>query len=179
MKKIDFANLFDNFEIKFDAKSVFVETENNHWHYHNETIITPEEEHLVSMPVVAEWEEGRLLSFPDFTMKVSLTSINDPDRVVLATLPFSSKVFEKGTYETREEAEQAYYSWEWGLQLWQFVYNTVKKTPAAAECAFLYRKYNNICHACYGEGTDPNVLPEASSLCYICNGSGYFEHVKK
>jgi hypothetical protein len=178
-KRIDFANLFENFEIKFDPKSILVDTKDNRWHYNNETITTSEKEPLGSMAVVAEWQEGRLLSFPDFTMRVSLTSISDPDRVVIATLPFSSAVYEKGTYETNAEAEYAYYAWEWGLQLWQFVYNTVKKTPAAAECAFLYRKYNNVCHACYGEGIDPNVTPESTTLCYICNGSGYFEHVKK
>jgi hypothetical protein len=176
--KYTLEELFENFELKLDAKSVFVENETGHWHYKNETILTPGEPHLVTMPVVAEWEEGRLLSFPDFTMRMSLANPNDPDRIVVATIPFSSKVFEKGTYETKAESDHAYMAWEWGLQLWQFVYNTVKKTPPAAECAYLYRKYNNICHACYGEGTDPNAPPETPTVCYICNGSGYFEHVR-
>jgi hypothetical protein len=172
--KIPLIDLFNDYEIRLDVKSVFVEPETGHYHYKNETIETPEEAHLVSMPVVAEWREGNVFSFPDFTMRCAFTNPNDPERVVYQVVPFSSIPYDRelghGAFE--------YVAYNLGLQLFGFVYNTVKQTPTAAECAYLYRKYNNICHACYGDGVDPNSEPAGSVVCYICNGSGHFDHPK-
>ena len=170
--KLSLGNLFEDYEIRFDSKCVFVESETGHYHYKNETIETPEEAHLVSMPVVAEWREGNVFSFPDFTMRCAFVNPNDPERVVYQTVPFSSEPYVKEQGHTQTH----YIAYNFGLQLFGFVYNAVKQTPTAAECAFLYRKYNNICHACYGDGIDPNS--DTPTVCYVCNGSGYFDHPK-
>jgi hypothetical protein len=170
--KISLIDLFNDYEIKFDPKCVFVEKETGEFHYRNETIDTPEEAHLVSMPVVAEWREGNVFSFPDFTMRCAFSNPNDPDRVLYQTVPFSSVPYDKELGHGATE----YVAYNLGLQLFGFVYNTVKQTPTAAECAYLYRKYNNVCHACYGDGVEINV--EIPTACHICNGTGYFDHPK-
>jgi hypothetical protein len=161
--------IFENFEIRFDVKNVFIEPETGHFHYKNETITTDEEKHLVSMPVVAEWHSNSLFSFPDFEMRCAFTNPEDPERTYYAVVPFSS------TQPTTNSFRQRI-AYEYGLQLFSFVYYSVKQTPTAAECAYLFRKYNNICHACYGDGVDPNS--DTPTVCYICNGSGYFDHPK-
>ena len=171
--KISLIDLFNNYEIKFDTKNLFVESETGHFHYKNETIETPEEQHLVSMPVVAEWREGNVFSFPDFTMKCAFASPADPEKLVYHTVPFSSEPYDRDLGHGAAE----YVAYNLGLQLFSFVYNGIKQTPTAAECAYLYRKYNNVCHACYGDGVDLNA--DVHTMCYVCNGSGYFEHAKK
>ena len=170
--RISLIDLFEDYEIRLDSKCVFVETETGDFHYRNETIETAEEAHLVSMPVVAEWREGSVFSFPDFTMRCAFVNPNDPEKVIYQTVPFSSVPYDK---EAGHGVEH-YVAYNLGLQLFGFVYNTVKQTPTAAECAYIYRKNNNICHACYGDGVDPNA--DTPTVCYICNGSGYFEHPK-
>ena len=115
--KIPLIDLFEDYEIRFDVKSVFVEPETGHFHYKNETIETPEEAHLVSMPVVAEWKEGSVFSFPDFTMRCAFVNPNDPERILYQTVPFSSVTFDK---ELGHDVNH-YVAYNFGLQLFGFV----------------------------------------------------------
>ena len=100
--KLPLLDLLNDYEIKLDPKSIFVEPETGHFHYKNETIETAEEAHLVSMPVVAEWIEGSVFSFPDFTMRCAFVNPNDIERVIYQVVPFSSVPYDKDLNHSAE-----------------------------------------------------------------------------
>lgn len=169
----------------FDKKKIIVD-ENKFVFYNDKLTLSATEEQADRLAIVGEWnEQGKmpdsttnLFSFPDFTMKTLFLHNEDSEKSLLVEVPYSSATFEKEEMSTMSYAQREHqtFAFEMGLALWQFCYFATHSPLNPAECAYSYRVRNNVCHACYGEGFDPKA---PDTKCYICHGTGSFNHSEK
>jgi hypothetical protein len=184
-KKLNYQTLMAEYSPSFDKKKITL-NEDKVVSYNEKLILSRSSKTVDSLAVIAEWNsEGKMLdsttnlfSFPDFTMKTLFLHNEDSEKSLVLEVPYSSQTFEREELAafSHTEREHQIFAFEMGLALWQFCYFATHSPLNPAECAYSHRVKHNVCHACYGEGFDPKAT---DTKCYICHGTGSFDHSAK